>query len=71
MPLQQPVTDDLAKQLREWRKQEKLTQAAAAAWIDISSSHLGNLEVGNKTASPELVMRIQKRIKALQSPQGE
>ena len=39
----------LANQLRAWRKQEKLTQVAAAALIGMSPSHLAECVNENET----------------------
>jgi len=52
------MPNGFASMLRAWRRRRGLSQMALAARADISSRHLGFLEVGRAAPSHDMVMRL-------------
>lgn len=55
-----PIT--FGKLLEAIRKGEELTQPEFAAQLDLSKSHLNDIEKGRKLVSPERAARFAKRL---------
>ena len=54
------IKEIFGKNIKNYRKQNRLSQEKLAEHLEISVIHLSNIECGKKFASPNLIERIAK-----------